>query len=106
MWGLGVTHIPPTTSHAYLCKEAFQRAGSGHVPKPRQRLLLELSDPFPRDAKLRADLLERHRLLAFEPEVQPEDSRLALLERCQHRLDRLGERVLEDLVVGTRIRRV
>src|SRR6266508_923609 len=76
------------------------------MPQSRQRLFLELSNPFAGDPQLRPELLERHRLLPFEPEVQPQDASLALLQRREYRLDRFGERMLEDLVVRTGIRRV
>src|SRR5256712_12417777 len=89
-----------------LEQEAFQRSGSRDVAEARQRLFLDLPHTLPRDTEQRADLLERHGLLALEPEIQAEDLRLPLLEGRQHLLDRFGEGVLEDLVVGTGIGRV
>src|SRR6266511_1605010 len=88
---------------ANLRQEAFERPGTTHVPQPRQGLLLELPHPLARDAEQRSDLLERHRPLALEPEVEPQDRRLAVLERGQHPFDRLGQGMLEDLVVGAGI---
>src|SRR3989442_4276043 len=77
-----------------LGQEAFQRASSGDVTEPRQRLLLQLPDPFARDAELRADLLERHGLLPFQPKIEAQDASLTFLQRGEHRLDRFRERVL------------
>src|SRR6266480_3448530 len=97
-------HAPRTTHE--LGEEALQRSGSRNVSESGQGFLFQLPDPFPCDAQLRADLFERHRLLTFETEIQPENPRFPLLQRREHRLDRFGQRVLEDLDVGTRIRRV
>src|SRR5205823_3729907 len=98
-------HRAPRTCFV-LKEEAFQRPGSRDVAEARKGFLFDLPHPLARDTEQRADLLERHRLLTLEPEVQPQDLRLALLEGRQHFLDRLREGVLEDLVVGTRIRGV
>src|SRR2546421_6685870 len=91
-------HRAPRTCFV-LEQEAFEGAGATHVAEPGQGLLLDLPHPLPRDAEQRADFLERHGLLPLETEIQPEDLGLALLEGRQHFLDRLGERVLEDLIV-------
>src|SRR5207245_9687403 len=90
---------PPTP--LLLEQEALQRPGSRDVTQPRQRLFLDLADALARDAQQRADLFEGHRLLAFEAEIEPQDLRLAVLERRQHFLDGFSKGVLEDLVVGT-----
>src|SRR5262245_42547933 len=73
------------------------------MPQPRQRLLLDLAHPLARDPEQRADLFERHRLLALEAEIESQDLRLALFEGRENALDRFCEGVLEDLVVGTGI---
>src|SRR6266511_4174013 len=78
MVGLSETPEAPVRR---LEEEAFQRACATHVAEARERLLLDLPHPLPRDAEQRADLLERHGLLALEPEVEAQDSRLPLLER-------------------------
>ena len=70
------------------------------MPQPAERLLLDLPDAFPRDAEQRADLLECHRLLAVQAEVQPEDAGLALLEGPEGLLDGGGEGAVVRLVVG------
>ena len=76
------------------------------MPETREGLLLDLTHPLARDAKLRADLLERHRLRPINPEVQPQDLRLALLEAAEGILDRFGERLLEGLLVGRGVVRI
>src|SRR5829696_6842395 len=86
-----------------LAQEALERPGAAHVAQARERLLLDLPHALARDAEERPDLLERHRLLAVEPEVEAEDLRLALLQPRQRLLDRLGERLLEGLLVGRRV---
>src|SRR5438309_6116347 len=98
MWGRGDVGLP-TLPHPHfptpllLEEEALQRPGSRNVTQPSQRLFLDLADPLARDAQQRADLFEGHRLLPFEAEVEPQDLRLAVLERREHFLDRLGEGV-------------
>src|SRR2546428_237393 len=89
-----------------LEQEAFQRSRSGNVAEARQRLSLDFPHALAGYAEQRADLLERHRLLALQSEIQSQDLRLALLEGRQDFLDRLRQGVLEDLVVGTRVRGV
>src|SRR5688500_20242098 len=84
-------------------QEALQRPCAAHVPKPAERLLLDLPHALAGDAEQGADLLERHGLLAVEAEVEAEDLRLALLESRERLLDRLGERLLERLLVGRRV---
>src|SRR5256885_13919523 len=71
-----------------LEQEAFQRSRSGNVAEARQRLFLDLPHAFAGYAEQRADLLERHRLLALQSEIQSQDLRLALLECRQDSLDR------------------
>ena len=44
-------------------------------------------------------MLERHRLLSIEPEVQPQNLRLALLQVRERFLDGFRERFLERLLV-------
>src|SRR2546428_9880112 len=83
-----------------LEQEAFQRSGSRDVAEARQRLFLDLPDALPRDTEQRADLLERHGLLALQPEMQAEDLRLPLLEGPQHPPARFGAGVLEALAAG------
>src|SRR2546426_11009678 len=56
-----------------LEEEALQRPCPGHVPQPRQRLLLYLAHALARDPEQRADLLQRHRVLAVEPRRKPGD---------------------------------
>src|SRR6266496_319854 len=107
MWDVrGGPHTPLPTTHAVMSlrQEAVERPGPRDVPQPRQRLLLDLPHALAGDAELRADLLERHRVLSFQPEVQTQDLGLAILERAEHLLDGFGEGVLEDLVVGARVR--
>src|SRR5690349_3562455 len=98
----------PRTTHTTdacltLPEEALERSRTRHVTQPRQRLLLDLADPLARDPEERPDLLECHWLLAVEPEVQPQDLRLALLEARQCLLDRLGQCLLERLLVRRRV---
>src|SRR2546430_15357309 len=89
-----------------LKEEALQRPGSRDVTESRQRFLLDLPYPLAGDAEQRADLLERHGVLPLEAEIQPENLGLALLERGQNFFDGPCEGVLEDLIVGSGIRRV
>src|SRR5207247_1736588 len=90
MLGCGdVGHPTLPLPHAVcrLEEEALQRPGSRDVTQPSQRLFLDLADPLARDAQQRADLFEGHRLLPFEAEVEPQDLRLAVLERREHFLN-------------------
>src|SRR5206468_1154936 len=89
-----------------LSQVALQRPRPAHMPQAGQRLLLDLPHPLAGDAQEGADFLEGHRLAAVQPEVQAQDLRLALLEMGERFLDRLGERLLERLLVGCRIERV
>src|SRR5574338_1670900 len=86
-----------------LPEKALQRSRSGDVSQARQRLLLDLAHALARDTQERADLLEGHRLFAIKPEVEAQDLRLALLEARQRFLDRLGQRLLERLLVRRRV---
>ena len=88
---------------ARLPQIALQRPRPGNVPQPTQRLLLDLPHPFARDPQKAPDLLERHRLLAVQAEVEPQDLRLALLQVRERLLDALGERLLERLLVRRRV---
>src|SRR5687768_15540559 len=81
-------------------QEALQRARATGVTQPRQRLLLDLPHPLARDPEERADLLERQRRLAAEPEVEAEDPRLAVPEGGERLADRLREGALVQLLVG------
>src|SRR2546429_408851 len=74
--------------------------------QPRQGLLFHLSHPLPRDPGQGPDLLEGHRLLTLEAEIEVQDLGLPFLQGREHFLDRLGQGVLEDLVVGTGVLRV
>src|SRR5512137_912058 len=67
---------PSFTMGRKLAEEALQRSRLRDVAEAGEGLLLDLADPFAGDAQQRADLLERHRLLAVEPEVEPQDLRL------------------------------
>src|SRR5690606_19299287 len=58
-------------------EEGLQEARPRRVPEPRQRLLLDLPHPLARDPEPRADLLQRHGLLAVQAEVQAQALRLA-----------------------------
>src|SRR2546429_9518478 len=86
-----------------LEQEAFQRSRSGNVAEARQRLFLDLPHAFAGYAEQRADLLERHRLLALQSEIQSQDLRLPVLEGRHHSLDPLRQGVPEDPVLGTRV---
>ena len=56
-----------------------------------QRLLLDLAHPLPRDPQHRPDLFERARLGRVEPEIEPENHRLAITELTEAAVDALGE---------------
>ena len=71
------------------------------MAQPNQRLFLDLPNPLPSDTEDGSDLLECHRLLIVQPEVQPQDLRFAFLERTQRFLDGILERVGVRLVLGT-----
>src|SRR5215213_10600242 len=84
-------------------QETLQRPRAAHVAKPAQRLLLDLPHPLAGDAQKAPDFLQRHRLGSVQPEVETQDLGLALLQGREDLLDRLGQRVLEGLGVGTGI---
>src|SRR5690349_10067166 len=76
------------------------------MAKPRQRLFLDLAHALARDAEKRADLLEGHWLAAIEAEVETENLGVPFLEVRQRLFDRLGERLLEGLLVRRGVERV
>src|SRR5688572_22700526 len=51
----------------------LESAGARDVPQTRERFFLDLPHALARDAEERADLLERHRLLVVQPEIQAQD---------------------------------
>ena len=63
-----------------LAEEALECSGSRHVAQPGERFLFDLTNSLARDPEERSDLLQRHRLLTIQTEVQPQDLRLALLQ--------------------------
>ena len=67
-----------------------ERLRLGQRLEPLQRVVLDLADPLARDAERAADLLERARRLAEEPEAQLDHLALALGERAESRLDVLA----------------
>ena len=54
------------------------------MPQSRQRLLLNLAHPLARNPQQAADLLERHRVLSLEPEIQAQNLGFALFQRGEH----------------------
>src|SRR4051794_434081 len=54
-------------------------------------LRFDLADPLAGDAELLADLLQRLRLTAVEPEAQADDLLLALGQLAEHLTDRRGQ---------------
>ncbi len=94
----------PITTHAYcpLWSDYGQReiesnalygeqvAGAGvgaRVTQLRHRPGFDLTDAFPGEVEVLADLFERARLAAVETEPQREDLALALVERCEELFD-------------------
>jgi len=69
------------------------------MPQSGECLLLDLSNALSRDPHHSANLLERHRVLAVESEVQAEDTRFAFLQGRQHFPDGIGEGSFERLLV-------
>jgi hypothetical protein len=65
---------------AELTEVRLERPCPGDVTQPRERLFLDLPHPLARDPQERADLLERHRLLVIQPEIQAQDLRLTLFQ--------------------------
>src|ERR1051325_693263 len=76
------------------------------MTEPRQRLFFDLPHSLARDAEQGTDLFERHRLVTVETEIEPQNLRLTFLEVGERFFDRLGERLLEGLLVGRRVERV
>src|SRR5215213_88397 len=96
----GRSSLQPTAASG---EEALQGPGAAHVAESAQGLLLDLPDPLAGDAEQAANLLERHRLGTIQTEIEAQNLGLALLQRRQHFLDRLGQRMLEGLGIGARI---
>src|SRR5262245_10382693 len=71
-----------------------------HRPQLPQRAGLELTDPLARDAELAADLLERLRFLAVEPEPQRQDALHARVEAGQRSCELAGAEVLRRRARG------
>ena len=63
-----------------LREEALQRTSTAHMAQACQGFLLDLTYSLAGDTQQATDLLQRHRLLALESEVQSQDLGLALLE--------------------------
>src|SRR5688572_27118491 len=61
------------------------------------RLGLDLAHALAREAELVADLLERQRLLAVQPEAHADHVALLLVELLHERLDLLVERRADEL---------
>ena len=68
-----------------------------------QRLFLDLPHALAGDAEQCPDILQSHRIFAVEAEVQPQNLRLALLQSGKRLLDRLRQRFLERLLVGSTV---
>ena len=76
-----------------------------HVAPPllaelAERLLLDLADALARELVLLADLLQRHRRLAPDPEVEPRDLGLARAQRRERALDVGPDARVHHRVVG------
>jgi hypothetical protein len=71
------------------------------MPKTNQGLLLDLPNPLPGDAHERPDLLEGHRLLIVQAEVQPKNLGLPFLQRRERVLHTVPESVVVSLVLGS-----
>ena len=67
-------------SHEMLREEALQRTSTAHVAQTCQGFLLDLTHPLAGDTQQATDLLQSHRLLALEPEVQSQDLGFSLFE--------------------------
>src|SRR5438445_12720567 len=75
-----------------LDREQVACAGIGaRVPQLRHRPRLDLADALTGQVEVLADLFERARLAAVEPEAQRQDLPLALVERCEQLLDLGGQ---------------
>ncbi len=72
-------------------QESPQAPGPGRVPQFPKRLGLDLADPLTGDMKDGAHLFEGARAAVPDTEAQPQDLRLPLGQRFQHRLHLLLE---------------
>src|SRR5919198_3638488 len=73
--------------------------GLGQRLELLERVVLDLADPLARDAEGAADLLERARLPALEPEAQLDHLPLALGQRLERLLDVLAAQRERGLLV-------
>ena len=74
-----------------LFEVVAQTLRAGGVTQLGERLRLDLADALPGDAELLADLFERAHLPVVEPEAEPHDLPLAIVELLERLDDRLGE---------------
>src|SRR5205807_10612486 len=65
----------------------FEALGLGEALELLQRVVLDLADALARHAERAADLLERARLLALQPEAELDHLPLALGQRLERLLD-------------------
>src|SRR5207245_439699 len=88
----GLAAGPWNTTRAASDREQVAGAGvGGRVAQLRHRARLDLTDALTREVEVLADLLERARLAAVEPEAQREDLALPLVERGEELLDLVGQ---------------
>src|SRR5919107_6238157 len=90
----------PLFDEPLLRREAAQRPADVSLTEPLERPVTELPYPLARDAKHRADLLQRVLAPALQPEVEPEDLRVARWERRERLLDLVGEEAVHRLLLG------
>src|SRR5690606_6883187 len=83
-----------------LRQEGFEEPRPRLMPEPRERPLLDLSDPLTGDAEALPDLLQSERFGIAEPEVEPQDLRFTLAEGTQRIVDGSLQRLRIQLVVG------
>src|SRR5438034_3054127 len=90
----------PRAVSCCLRGEAAEGATDVALAEALEGPVAKLAHPLAGDAEHRADLLECVLTAAFEPEVEPQDLRVARRQRAERLLDLIGEEAIHRLFLG------